>query len=179
MKFQLATVLTLLPLALAIPAPASEAEPEKPIPIPELTDSKNEAQDIRPAALGLEKRATVSCKIVNTDSASVNCRYKPSLTSSVIARLPKGSTHSFYCYKKGDCYNGNWLVLSSPFHSVAGVVLFHPAAGGIFGCLVGLLVNCAAVPGIRCFTKSKSAMSMVITLIANALLVSMLFPILG
>lgn len=133
MKSQLATVLTLLLPALAIPAPAPEPEPENPMRIPEPTDSKNEAQDIRPAALGLEKRATVSCKIVNTDSTSVNCRYKPSLTSSVIARLPKGSTHSFYCYKKGDCYNGNWLVLSSPFHSVGGVVLFHPAVVCIFG----------------------------------------------
>ncbi|OJJ05774.1 hypothetical protein ASPVEDRAFT_45271 [Aspergillus versicolor CBS 583.65] len=107
MNLQLATALTFLTLALAMPAP--EAEPENPMPVPIANpiENENEPRDIRPAALGLEKRARVSCKIVNTDSAAVNCRYKPSLSSSVIARIPRGSTHTFYCYKRGDCYNGN------------------------------------------------------------------------
>lgn len=159
MKLQLATALTFLTLALAMPAP--EAEPENPMPVPIANPIKNENEprNIRPAALGLEKRARVSCKIVNTDSTAVNCRYKPSLSSSVIARIPRGSTHTFYCYKRGDCYNGNWLVLPSPFSCRCLSVM-----------LDGWLT--VVVPGIKCFTKSKSVISMDITLIAAALLVS-------
>ncbi|OJJ57407.1 hypothetical protein ASPSYDRAFT_133441 [Aspergillus sydowii CBS 593.65] len=104
MKFQLATVLTLLlPLALAMPAP--EAEPENPMPVPELIDDG--PQDTSPQALGLEKRSTVRCKIVKSSSASVNCRTGPGFSYPVLARAVTGSTHSFYCYKSGDCYNGN------------------------------------------------------------------------
>ena len=109
MKFQFATILTLLlPLALAMPAP--EAEPDSHMPVPELIDDG--PQDTSPQALGLEKRSPVRCKIVKSSSASVNCRTGPGFSYPVLARAVTGSTHTFYCYKSGDCYNGNWLVFA-------------------------------------------------------------------
>lgn len=109
MKLQIATALTLLSLTLAMPAP----EPENPMPAPIAVPIENEngARDIRPEALGLEKRNAVHCDIVNTNSAFVNRRSGPSLSASVVGRVPRNTGHTFYCYKKGDCYNGNWLVL--------------------------------------------------------------------
>ncbi|KAL4914822.1 hypothetical protein BDW62DRAFT_204187 [Aspergillus aurantiobrunneus] len=112
MKLQLAAALLLFPLALAMPAP--EAAPEaaamaEPVPIEEtmVEAIEVEARDIRPAALGLEKRANVSCKIVNSNSDAVNCRSGPSLSSSIVAHAVVGSTYTFSCYKSGDCYEGN------------------------------------------------------------------------
>ncbi|KAF9468188.1 hypothetical protein BDZ94DRAFT_1247408 [Collybia nuda] len=55
----------------------------------------------------LFKRATVTCAIVNTDSTSVNCRSGPGTGYSIVNHLTAGSVHSFTCYKKGECYEGN------------------------------------------------------------------------
>ncbi|KAL4923601.1 uncharacterized protein BDV17DRAFT_296230 [Aspergillus undulatus] len=105
MKFQLPTVLALLP-ALALTMPTAEAAADIAETISDPVEV--EARDTSPEALGLvEKRSTVVCKIVNSSSDHVNCRSGPGFDYSITARVYPGTSYSFNCYKSGDCYNGN------------------------------------------------------------------------
>ena len=64
-------------------------------------------RDTSPEALGLAKRDQVNCKIINV-SKYANCRSGPGTKDEVRHRATAGSTYLFDCYKKGECYQGNW-----------------------------------------------------------------------
>ncbi|KAL4888342.1 hypothetical protein BDV59DRAFT_188683 [Aspergillus ambiguus] len=100
MKFHLTTLAGLfLPLAaLAHPTAEAEAVPRA-VPV--------EARDISPEALGLVKRSSVTCKIVNSSSATVNCRTGPGFDYAASYVVDVGSSYTFNCYRSGDCYEGN------------------------------------------------------------------------
>ncbi|KAF9885031.1 hypothetical protein FE257_000762 [Aspergillus nanangensis] len=96
MKFQLTTLAGLLLPLLTLATPT-----------PEPADVPFEVRDASPEALGLTKRSATLCKIVNTGSASVNCRTGPGFDYPASFGVGPGKSYSFSCYKTGDCYEGN------------------------------------------------------------------------
>ncbi|KAL2871368.1 putative MBL2-like secreted peptide [Aspergillus lucknowensis] len=72
-----------------------------------LTTAAPVAEPDAESSSALEKRKSAqSCEIINVDHAA-NCRYGPSLDAGEIFGLTKGSTYTFACKAKGDCFNGN------------------------------------------------------------------------
>lgn len=63
-------------------------------------------------AVGLMPRSRVDCKIVNDNGEGgwgVKCRDKPDFSGKIVYDgLDNGEIYTFSCYKKGDCYEGNW-----------------------------------------------------------------------
>ncbi|KAG2414564.1 hypothetical protein HFD88_003755 [Aspergillus terreus] len=106
MKLQLTTLAALLlPLgAWAIPTAEAAAAPA---PVEEVVSVPVEARDVSPEALGLVKRSSVTCKIVNSSSSTVNCRSGPGFDYATTYVVNVGSSYVFNCYKSGDCYEGN------------------------------------------------------------------------
>ncbi|KAL2834778.1 hypothetical protein BJY01DRAFT_252858 [Aspergillus pseudoustus] len=130
MKLQLTTLAALLlPLAAmgmpnpnpeAAAAPAAAAEPAPEVGV-EIIDLPLDTRDISPEAIGLEKRSNAVCKIVNSSSSSVKCRKGPGFSYGVEAYVIPGHSYAFDCYKKGSCYNGNWIYkfLLKPYSPLA------------------------------------------------------------
>ncbi|KAJ5115667.1 hypothetical protein N7456_000015 [Penicillium angulare] len=111
MKFQVALATILLPLA-AMAAPTAENDIRLVQAIP-VVKAESETQSA-PHSTGLEelsKRSNISCKIVNTSSAYVNCRSGPGFQYSILAYVLPGGTYTFHCYKSGSCYQNNWYVI--------------------------------------------------------------------
>jgi uncharacterized protein YraI len=106
MKSQLRSLVGLLLPLIALAAPAADAALE--------TDLAEEAasllavRDISPEALGLVKRSTVRCYIINSSSATVNCRSGPGFDYGAVGSVTVGKSYPFNCYKTGDCYQNNW-----------------------------------------------------------------------
>lgn len=108
MKYQLITLAGLLLPLTALAAPTAEDATA----LADVVDARPKAQDTSPEALGLEKRAYKSCYIINSDSKRVNCRTGPGFSypnhPSESVYIEVGNAYYFTCYKKGDCYQGNW-----------------------------------------------------------------------
>jgi hypothetical protein len=69
--------------------------------------SNIEARDTGAEAVGLVKRGTEYCDIVNVNT-KVNCRSKPRLDSKVVKTLDEDRKNvKFTCYSKGDDVHGN------------------------------------------------------------------------
>ncbi|KAJ5261313.1 hypothetical protein N7478_011908 [Penicillium angulare] len=107
MKFQATLVAALLPLvALAAPAAENALEFAQAIPVKEV-QAETEAVRRSASLEELSKRSSVSCKIINSSSAQVNCRSGPGTSYSIAGYVATGSTYTFKCYKSGSCYENN------------------------------------------------------------------------
>lgn len=107
MKFQLTALVGLLLPLLTLAAPTAEDTTT----LADAIDARSEAQDNSPEALGLEARKVTTCIIINSDSKRVNCRKGPGFSYPDIGEsvyIEVGNAYPFGCYKKGDCYQGNW-----------------------------------------------------------------------
>lgn len=104
MKFS-TSIFTFLLLPFAVLAnPVPEA-------LNELSQSAIEEGDVNLSVAiqpsDLFKRSTQYCSIVNV-STYVNCRTGPGTKYKAIATAHKGDKYYFFCYKKGECIEGNW-----------------------------------------------------------------------
>jgi len=101
MKFQATLAAIMLPLAaLAAPAPGAGLA----IPLEKAQSAR------RDTGLDMLSKRSVSCKIVNSDSAQVNCRSGPGTQFTVVGYVYPGDTYTFNCYESGSCYEDNWWV---------------------------------------------------------------------
>jgi hypothetical protein len=106
MQFLLSILLALAPLAV-IATPVAETGPAAPTPI---------ATGDAPVAVAgrspdeIFSRSPQSCAIVSNDG-TVNCRTGPGYDYDANYTVNDGDIYVFQCYKRGDCYNGNWSVL--------------------------------------------------------------------